>query len=707
MTDLTGVSVVEQKKAPFGSWLSPISASQVAAGALRLSQVSYGTDGHSLFWLEGRPQEGGRQVLVKRPSGGSSVHIDITPAPFNVRSTVHEYGGGAYAVGNCGKDNVETVIFSNFADQRIYRQTVKDGQGSQPEAITEAGPMRFADYVLDVARDRLLTVVEDHTGIEVEPGLDNISVEPINYLASVELSPGAAGGQICNEPMMLTCGYDFFAFPRMSPDGKRICYMAWKHPNMPWDESVLFIAEVGGDGSISNHRKVVGMPDVSVYQPSWGADGTLFYVSDESGYWQLRAIKDFYTLESVPVISEESDARYKKYADCEFGMPLWVFGQSIYAHTGQGELVAACTKRGLWQLLKVKVTFEGEDGLGYTCRSQVEEINSPYTEFSYLCAGQGKVAMLAGSANLPNAVVEYSLDKNEFTVVKKASEDLPAAGYLSRPEVIEFPTGGGKTAFANYYPPTNAEYSGSQSDKAPPLLVKCHGGPTGQASSLLALGLQYWTSRGFAVVDVNYGGSTGFGRAYRKRLNGNWGLVDVEDCKSAVKYLAAAGKADENRVCISGGSAGGYTVLCALTFTDAFKAGASHYGIGDLEALVRDTHKFEARYIDNLVGPYPFSKAVYEARSPLNHIDKLSCPVIFFQGLEDKVVPPNQAEAMVAALKKKKIPTLYVAYEGEQHGFRKAENIIRTLESELAFFLKVFKIKHEHKLPELLIENLD
>lgn len=720
MTDLTGVSVAEQKKAPFGSWLSPISAAQVAAGALRLSQVAYGADGESLFWLEGRPQEGGRQVLVKRPGGagtGHSEHIDITPAPFNVRSTVHEYGGGAYAVGNCGptgsKEKSETVIFSNFADQRIYQLTIKDGVPGQPQAITSAGAMRYADYVLDAARSRILTVVEDHTGIEVEPGLDNIAVEPINYLASVDLAAGAANAPICNEPMMLTCGYDFFAFPRMSPDGRRICYMAWKHPNMPWDESVLFVAEVGGDGSISNHRKVVGLPDVSVYQPSWGADGTLFYVSDESGFWQLRAIKDFYTLESVAVINEDTTvdctekADYKKYADCEFGMPLWVFGQSVYAHTGDGELLAACTKRGLWQLIKVKMTFEGEDGIGYTCRSQVEEIKSPYTEFSYLCAGKGKVAMLAGSAALPNAVVEYDLDKNQFTVVKKATEDLPEVGYLSTPEVIEFPTGGDKTAFANYYPPTNRDYRQDiTSDKAPPLLVKCHGGPTGQASTLLALGLQYWTSRGFAVVDVNYGGSTGFGRAYRKRLNGNWGVVDVEDCKNAVKYLAAAGKADPDRVCISGGSAGGYTVLCALTFTDAFKAGASHYGIGDLEALVRDTHKFEARYIDNLVGPYPFSKAVYDARSPLNHTDKLACPVIFFQGLEDKVVPPNQAEAMVAALKKKKIPTVYVAYEGEQHGFRRAENIIRTLESELAFFLKVFKIKHEHKLPELKVENL-
>ncbi|MBA4076150.1 MAG: hypothetical protein C0508_13990 [Cyanobacteria bacterium PR.023] len=378
---------------------------------------------------------------------------------------------------------------------------------------------------------------------------------------------------------------------------------------------------------------------------------------------------------------------------------MWVFGQSTYAVVSEKLVVFAFNRRGIWSLGKLELDFASSTGHKFV------EIESSFTEFSYLTAGDNRVAMLAASADKPQSVVEFDLDTCQFKSLKASASTLPPSAYFSKPEVIEFPTDGGLTAFAFYYPPTNPDFVPLPAE-APPLIVKCHGGPTGAASSSLSLGIQYWTSRGFAVVDVNYGGSTGYGREYRQRLNQNWGLVDVADCRSCVQYLVGKKLADPRRVAISGGSAGGYTVLCALTFTDVFTAGASHYGIGDLEALARDTHKFESRYTDNLVAPYPSGRELYLSRSPINHVEKLNCPVIFFQGLDDKVVPPNQAEDMVGALRKKGIPVAYIAYEGESHGFRKAENIIRTLQSEQYFFTRIFGISLEACPVTVEIENL-
>ncbi|MBS1995718.1 MAG: S9 family peptidase [Cyanobacteria bacterium SZAS LIN-2] len=670
----------------YGGWRSPITASMVAAGALRLSQPYYDRgEGGALYYLEGRPAEAGRQVLVKRPGAGGPLTPgapleDVTPAPVSVRTLVHEYGGGAYTVSR------GTVFYSNYADQRVYIAP----PASAAVPLSVEGPYRFADYFVDQKRQRLLAVMEDHSRVK-----SGEAAEPENSIVALSFAGFGGGGVVADrpsEPVKLCAGFDFYGFPRLSPDGSRLAYIRWNHPNLPWDDSELVVADLDQNGQPVNERVVAGGKDCSVFQPEWGPDGTLYFVCDSSGFWNLYAVRDWQSLQVESLIP-------RVFAECEFGQPMWVFGQSTYVVASEKLIICAVNRRGLWHLARLELDFEGGHKL--------LEILSPYTDFSYLTLGDNCVAMLAGSADRPSAVVEYDWASRSFTTIKSSAAEVPPTGYLSKPEVIEFPTTGDRTAFAFYYPPTNRDYPDPDADgKLPPLLVKCHGGPTGAASSVLSLGLQFWTSRGFAVVDVNYGGSTGFGRAYRKRLNDNWGLVDVDDCVSAVEYLVKEGRVDGARVAITGGSAGGYTVLSALTFKDVFRAGASHYGIGDLEALARDTHKFEARYLDNLVGPYPQAKSIYVERSPINHIELLKCPVIFFQGLDDKVVPPNQAEAMVDALKAKNIPVAYIAYEGEQHGFRQAANIIRTLESELYFFRQIFKIESEEKLAPVSITNL-
>jgi dipeptidyl aminopeptidase/acylaminoacyl peptidase len=695
---LTEQSTDGKKVAAYGGWLSPIDPILVAGGALRLSQPMYGQDGQSLYFIEGRPSQGGRQVLVRRPAGANPILLeDVSPEGVGVRTLVHEYGGGAFAVAG------EYAFYVDYSDQRVYMiragaDLSPAGDGPGPVAISPEGDFRYADLYADQTKKLLLAVMEDHT--EVKSGQ---AAEPKNSIVALSYAAAEtwlgrgdhkaeAAVKPAGAPVTLAQGFDFYAFPRLSPDGTKLAYIRWNHPNLPWDDSQLVLADLGPDGLPVAERVVAGGDDCSVFQPQWGPDGKLYFVCDSSGFWNLYAVTDFKTLEAKTIVP-------KVFAQCEFGLPMWVFGQSTYVVAADNLIICAVNRRGLWHLARLELDFQSHSG------HKLVEIPSPYTDFAYLALGANRVAMLAGSAERPSAVVEFDWSLRSFTTIRSSAGSVPPSGYLARPEVIEFPTENGKTAFAFYYPPTNEDYRGPDG-ALPPLLVKCHGGPTGSASSALSLGLQFWTSRGFAVVDVNYGGSTGFGREYRKRLNGQWGVVDVDDCVNAVKFLVKEGRVDKERVAISGGSAGGFTVLCALTFKDVFSAGASHYGIGDLEALVRDTHKFEARYGDNLVGPYPQAKSVYMERSPINHIDRLKCPVIFFQGLEDKVVPPNQAEAMVEALNAKKIPVAYIAYEGEQHGFRQAANIIRTMEAELFFFRTIFKIESAEVLNGVAIRNL-
>ncbi len=494
----------------------------------------------------------------------------------------------------------------------------------------------------------------------------------MNTLVSI----GLAGGE---DIQVLVSGNDFYAAPRLSPQGNQLCWITWNHPNMPWDGTELWVAEVKADGSLGHSERVAGGVDESIFQPEWSPDGILHFVSDRAGWWNLYR----WGGGDVEPLCEMA---------AEFGLPQWVFGMSTYAFESTGSIICTYTQQGNWHLARLDTT------------KQLQLINTPYTEISSLRANAGSAVFCAGSPTKSTSIVQIELATGHLSVLRRSNEVAIDSGYLSIPQTIEFPTENGLTAYAFFYPPQNHDYT-TPPLELPPLLVKSHGGPTAAASSRLNLGIQYWTSRGFAVLDVNYGGSTGYGRKYRQRLNDQWGIVDVDDCVNGAKYLIERGEVDSNRIAIAGGSAGGYTTLCALTFRDSFKAGASYYGVSDLEALARDTHKFESRYLDRLIGPYPERSDLYYERSPVHFTERLDCPVIFFQGLEDKIVPPSQAEMMVSALKAKGLPVAYVLFEGEQHGFRRAENIKRALDGELYFYSRVFGFELAEKVEPVVIEN--
>lgn len=637
--------------APYGSWRSPITADMVVAGTVRLMEPSF--DGDDIYWIEMRPSEGGRYVVVRRTADGRT--SDVTPPGFNARTRVHEYGGGSYLSRN------GTVFFSNFEDQRLYRQAA----GGEPEPITPDAAFRYADAVVDPRRGRLICVREDHTASDREA---------INTLCAVPLD-----GE--GDPEVLVAGHDFFSAPRLSPDGSALAWLAWDHPRMPWDGTELCVAEVRPDGSVGEPRRVAGGPDESVLDPAWSPDGVLHFVSDRSNWWNLY---------------REVEGRVEPLCEmeAEFAAPQWVFRRPLYAFAGPGRLLCSYTRDGEWHLAALD-----------TKTGELRRVDVPYTDVSYVTARGGRALFLGGSPTDPSGIVLLDLDSGRADVLRASTDRTVDDGYLSEPEPIEFPTTGGQTAHALFYAPTNADFAAPAGER-PPLLVKIHGGPTSACSSDLSLGLQFWTSRGFAVVDVNYGGSTGYGRAYRDRLKGRWGVVDVEDCVHAARFLAVRGSVDPDRLAIRGGSAGGYTTLCALAFRDTFKAGASYFGVSDAAALAAETHKFESRYLDGLIAPYPEGRDLYEERSPIHHVEKLDCPLILFQGLEDEIVPPNQAETMFEALKEKGVPVAYLPFEGEQHGFRIAANIKRTMEAELYFYSRVFGFEPADDIEPVDIANL-
>lgn len=637
--------------APYGSWKSPISSDLIVAETVTLSEIQLA--GGNIYWTELRPSEKGRLVVVRRsPDDGTT---DMTPPPFNARTRVHEYGGaGSLALG-------ESVYFSNFSDQRLYKVSA----GGQPAPVTPESKWRYADGVYGAKRGHIICVREDHT----DPNR-----EAANRIVTIDVNNGA-------DQKVIASGHDFYSSPRLSPDGASLCYLCWDHPDMPWDDSELWVARLNSDGAVAESQRIAGGKSESIFQPEWSPDGVLYFVSDRTAWWNLYRWKNG---------AAEQIAKL----EAEFGRPAWNFGVSTYAFESAERIICSYTIRGRWHLASLD-----------TRSLEFKPIETPYTTISSLRATRGFAVFLGGSAKEPTSVVRLDLSTGRHEVLRRSSNLAIGEGYLSVPEAIEFPTEGNKTAHAFFYAPKNQDFRSPPGEK-PPLIVFSHGGPTSQTPDTLSASIQFWTSRGFAIVDVNYGGSTGYGREYRMRLNGNWGIVDVDDCVNVVKFLAARGSVDAYRAAIRGGSAGGYTTLAALAFRKTFKAGASYYGVSDLEALDKDTHKFESRYSNSLVGPYPARRDLYVARSPIHFAKDISCPIILFQGLEDAVVPPSQSIMMFEALKAKGLPVAYIAYEGEQHGFRQAKNIKHSLESELYFYSKVFGFELADRVEPVKIENM-
>ena len=652
--------------APYGSWKSPITSDLIVSETISLGQIAL--DGEDIYWIESRPSEAGRNVLVRMDSqGGIS---DVTPPPFSVRTRVHEYGGGAFAVAG------GIVYFCNFADQRMYRQKIGPDsesttpQAITPQAITPQGDVRYADLVIDGRHSRIICVQEDHT---------DASQEAVNSIVSLDLNGGGA--------QVLFSGSDFCSSPRLSPDGSTLAWLSWDHPNMPWDGSWLWTAEFNQDGFLGTPALVAGGVEESIFQPEWSPGGVLYFVSDRSNWWNLYRWRDGRVEPVAPL-------------DAEFAKPQWALAQATYGFQSDTSIICGYSQRGSWHLARISIEPENPQG-------RLEPLSTPYSEMGRggFAVDSVKVVMGAGSPTQSYAVIKLDLPSEHIEVLRRSTGIEVDPSCLSVPQPIEFPTENGLAAHGFYYPPVNGGYIPPVGELSP-LLVKTHGGPTGATGASLDLSIQYWTNRGFAVMDVNYGGSTGYGREYRQRLNGQWGIVDVDDCVNAARYLVERGLVDGGRLAIDGGSAGGFTTLAVLTFRDVFHAGASYYGVSDLEALAKDTHKFESRYLDSLIGPYPQRRDIYLQRSPIHHTGGLSCPLILFQGLEDKIVPPDQAERMYQAVKDKGIPTAYLPFEGEQHGFRRAANIKRALDAELYFYSQVFGFTLADPVEPVDIDNL-
>jgi dipeptidyl aminopeptidase/acylaminoacyl peptidase len=643
--------VTDRKVAPHGAWASPITIDLLLNNAVALARGMTRWDGGDLYWTELRPTEGGRQVIVRRRK---SANADVTPAGFNARTRVHEYGGGHFAASG------GTVWFANFDDQRIYRQA----EGADPVAITPAVDIRHADMLVDPNRGRVFAVREDHT---------TGASEAANSLVALDWKGD-------RDAIVIAQGNDFYSSPKLSPDGTRLAWLTWNHPNMPWDGTELWVGELDHEGNVTSARRVAGGATESIFEPEWSPAGELYFVSDRSDWWNIYRVR-----------GEGDEPVCRRSA--EFGVPQWAFGMTRYAFAGQGEIVCLYLEAGGTKL-----------GIVDTAKGTLKQVELLYTDLSAISVSARKVALVAASPTLSERVLVVDMDTGAQEVAKVSNPAHIDPGYFSVPQAIEFPTERGLTAHAFFYPPKNKDYQGPP-DEQPPLVVHSHGGPTSAVGSSFNLEFQYWTSRGFGIVDVNYGGSSGYGRAYRLRLNGEWGVVDVDDCINAARHLVRRGLADGEHVAITGGSAGGFTTLVALTKRDFFNAGASHYGIGDLVTFVKDTHKFESRYLDTLVGPYPDRADLYKERSAVNFADDLNCPVILFQGLEDRVVPPSQAEEFVEVCERKKLPYAYLPFEGEQHGFRQAKNIKRSIEGELYFYSQIFDFATADEIEPVNIHN--
>ena len=646
--------------APFGSWPTPITSELVVAAAVRLSELR--VDGTDVVWSEGRPSEGGRTQLVRCSAAGTTT--ELLPDDTDARTAVHEYGGAAWWV----RDGV--TWFANWADQRLYRLA----PGGAPEPLTPEPGLprgdRYADGDLSPDGTAIVCVRERHTG----PAATDVRNEIVRLAAHAPA-----------EPEVLVSGPDFVTAPRLSPDGGTLAWVQWNHPSMPWDSTELVVREL----ATGEETMVAGGPGESVVEPRWCPDGSLWFLSDRTDWWNLYRWAPGADIEPVVRI------------DAEIGLPEWAFGSARYVVLPDGRVVFARRRAGFDGL-----AFRATDG-------SLTDLDVPFSAIGAVRAGgTGTVVVVAGTPTDEPGVFRVELDTSAVHILRPPRDLGVDPGYLSVPEPVSFPSvdgaGAPRTAHALFYPPANPDRTGPDGER-PPLLVVIHGGPTGAAVAALSVGVQYWTSRGFAVVDVNYGGSTGYGRAYREELLEQWGVIDVADCLAAAGWLAAQGRVDPDRLCIRGGSAGGYTTLAALARDDTpFAAGANHFGVADLEALATETHKFESRYLDRLVGPYPQAREVYLERSPIHHVDRFTRPLIVLQGAEDAIVPPSQSEMIVSALRARGVPVAYLLFDGEQHGFRRAENIRRALDAELSFYAQVlgFDLPAAEGVEPVEIENL-
>lgn len=626
------------QKIPYGFWPSTISSDYLTAQSVRYSEVKLYND--KIYWLENRPNEKGRSVLVCYENEESHEPL---PVSISVRSRAQEYGGSCY----CLAENI--IYFVNYQDQAIYQFN----QGTQQiQQISPDGPSRYTDLLIDQHHQQLIAVREHYQDQNTNPISEIIALDLEKYSLTI-----------------LVTGDDFYSNPQVSPCGNYFSYLSWNHPQMPWDGSNCYISKWNSNGTIISTQKIAGSETESIFQPQWSPTGQLYFVSDRNNWWNIYSW-------------DGDNIRNIHQMDAEFAMPQWVFGMSTYGFLNDHEVFCCYTQKGQWNLAIIDSETR-----------QFITVENSFCDISCIATHNNQAAFIANTAEESNQIFVYQYKK--IKTITTATQNLISAD-IAKAQPITFPTQDGEIAYGFYYPPTNSLYSPennaiNNTDEKPPLIVLCHGGPTGACETGFNLKIQFWTHRGFAVIDVNYRGSTGYGRQYSDALKNNWGIKDVADVCSAAEYAIAQGRADQQKTIIRGSSAGGFTVLAALTFSDIFAIGCSLYGIGDLESLAKDTHKFEAHYLDNLVGAYPQMRHIYQERSPIHHIEKLHSPIIFFQGLQDKVVPPIQAEAMVNALRQKNIDVEYVTFAEEGHGFRQADNIKILYEKELAFYQRLLR----------------